>query len=135
MDDSRFTRERNCLVKKSEEKEKKVVQKNLIDKLCESNINTIIEENLQQKIDILVLLSISINEVPLSSSQTVTQIEVVKEVVLPEVSKLNDSVMNKEQGDQTQKKSSKKKKVGLLLSVYLLPAITLIDGSCYKIID
>ena len=123
------------LSKKSEEKEKKVVQKNLIDKLCESNINTIIEENLQQKIDILVLLSISINEVPLSSSQTVTQIEVVKEVVLPEVSKLNDSVMNKEQGDQTQKKSSKKKKIGLLLSVYLLPAITLIDGSCYKIID
>ena len=123
------------LSKKSEEKEKKVVQKNLIDKLCESNINTIIEENLQQKIDILVLLSISINEVPLSSSQTVTQIEVVKEVVLPEVSKLNDSVMNKEQGDQTQKKSSKKKKMGLLLSVYLLPAITLIDGSCYKIID
>ena len=92
------------LSKKSEEKEKKVVQKNLIDKLCESNINTIIEENLQQKIDILVLLSISINEVPLSSSQTVTQIEVVKEVVLSEVSKLNDSVMNKEQGDQTQKK-------------------------------
>ena len=90
------------LSKKSEEKEKKVVQKNLIDKLCESNINTIIEENLQQKIDILVLLSISINGVPLSSSQTVTQIEVVKEVVLSEVSKLNDSVMNKEQGDQTQ---------------------------------
>ena len=135
MDDSRFTRERNYLVKKSEEKEKKVVQKNLIDKLCESNINTIAEENLQQKIDILVLLSISINEVPLSSSQTVTQIEVVKEAVLPEVSKLNDSVMNNEQGDQTQKKSSKKKKMGLLLSVYLLPAITLIDGSCYKIID
>ena len=76
----------------------------MIDTLCESNINTIIEENLQQKIDILVLLSISINEVPLSSSQTVTQIEVVKKVVLPEVSKLNDSVMNKEQGDQTQKK-------------------------------
>ena len=76
----------------------------MIDTLCESNINTIIEENLQQKIDILVLLSISINEVPLSSSQTVTQIEVVKEVVLSEVSKLNDSVMNKEQGDQTQKK-------------------------------
>ena len=111
------------LSKKSEEKEKKVVQKNLIDKLCESNINTIIEENLQQKIDILVLLSISINEVPLSSSQTVTQIEVVKEVVLPEVSKLNDSVMNKEQGDQTQKKGSKKKENGF--------AVVRIFATCY----
>ena len=80
-------------------------------------------------------MSISIYEVPLSSSQTVTQIEFVKEVVLPEVSKLNDSVMNKEQGDQTRKKGFKKKKMGLLLLVYLLPAITLIDGSCYKIID
>ena len=38
----------------------------------------------------------------MTSFQTVEQIEVVTEVVLPEVSKLNDSVMNKDHRDQTQ---------------------------------
>ena len=36
------------------------------------------------------------------------QIEVVKEVVLPEVSKLNDTVMNKNHRDQTQFSPEKK---------------------------
>ena len=39
---------------------------------------------------------------PSASSQIVQQIEVVEEVVLPEVSNLSDSVMNRSQEDQTQ---------------------------------
>ena len=39
---------------------------------------------------------------PLKCFEIVEQIEVVKEVVLPEVSKLNDTVMNKNHRDQTQ---------------------------------
>ena len=43
-----------------------------------------------------------------TSSQTVKQIEVVKEVVSPEVSKVNSPVMNKNQGDQAQLEKEKK---------------------------
>ena len=39
---------------------------------------------------------------PSTSSQIVGQIEVIKEVLLQGVLKLNDSVKNQEQGDQTQ---------------------------------
>ena len=37
-----------------------------------------------------------------ASSQIIEQIKVVEEVVLSEVSNLSDSVINKNQGDQTQ---------------------------------
>ena len=47
----------------------------------------------------LMLLSVN-DEVPSVSSQIVEQIEVIPEVVLSEVSKLNDSVISKRQGDQ-----------------------------------
>ena len=59
--------------------------------------------------------------------QTVEQSEVVKKVVLPEVSKLNDSIMNKNHRDKTkfslEKKDPRKRKMGLLLFVYSLSAI------------
>ena len=42
------------------------------------------------------------DESPSISSQIVEQIEVIQEVVLSAVAKLNDSAINKEQGDQTQ---------------------------------
>ena len=42
------------------------------------------------------------DESPLSSSQIAEQIDVIQEVVLPAVAKLNDSAINKEKGDQTQ---------------------------------
>ena len=42
------------------------------------------------------------DEAPSTSSQIVEQIEVIKEVVLPAVSKVNAKAINKEQGDQTQ---------------------------------
>ena len=51
-----------------------------------------------------------------------SRVDVVKEVVLPEVPKLNDLVMNKNHRDKKQfspeKKNSRKRKMGLLLSVY-----------------
>ena len=47
----------------------------------------------------LMLLSMN-DEVSLTSSQIVEQIEVISELVLSEVSKLIDSVMSKRQGDQ-----------------------------------
>ena len=47
----------------------------------------------------LMLLSMN-DEVSLTSSQIVEQIEVIPELVLSEVSKLIDSVMSKRQGDQ-----------------------------------
>ena len=42
------------------------------------------------------------DEVPSTSSQIVEQIEVIQEVVLPGISKLNDWAPDKKQGDQTQ---------------------------------
>ena len=61
----------------------------------------------------------------------VEQVEAVKEVVLPEVSKLNENkpkLMNKSHRDQTQlspeKKDSQKRKMGLALFAYSLSAIT-----------
>ena len=54
--------------------------------------------------------------------------KLLKKVVLPEVWKVNDSLMNKNLRDQTkfspEKKDPRKKKMSLLLSVYLLTAIT-----------
>ena len=62
---------------------------------------------------------------PSSSSQIVEQIGVVEEVVLPAVSNLSDSVMNKNQGDQTQRFQ---KKWICYCPLFLLSAIALIDG-------
>ena len=75
-----------------------------------------------------------------TSSQIVEQIEVVKEIGLPEISKLNDSVENKNQGVQTVssgKKDSRKTKMDLVLPLIftILSAITLIVGWFYKQID
>ena len=65
---------------------------------------------------------------PSTCFQTAKQVEVIfKEVVLPEVSKLNDSTMNKNHRGQTQlssEKSSRKRKMGLLLLIYLLSTVT-----------
>ena len=81
-----------------------------------------------------------------SPQQTVEQIEVIQEVVLPEVSKSNHSVIKK--GNETQfsflqMKESKKRKMGLSKGkmdsslFLLLPPndMTPIDVSCYKLID
>ena len=40
------------------------------------------------------------DEVPLTFSQIAELTEVIQEVVLPEISKLNDSALDKKQGDQ-----------------------------------
>ena len=48
-----------------------------------------------------MMMLLSMNDEVLSiSSQIVTQIEVIPEVVLSEISKLIDSMMSKRQGDQ-----------------------------------
>ena len=60
-----------------------------------------------------------------ASSQIIEQIKVVEEVVLSEVSNLSDSVMNKNQGDQTQRFQ---KKWICYCHLFLLSANPLIDG-------
>ena len=71
-------------------------------------INTVFEDYVSSKnIGQYILLSayyVVANDYEASStsSQIVEQIEVIKEVLLPGALKLNDSVKNKEQGDQTQ---------------------------------
>ena len=53
------------------------------------------------------------DEVPSTSSQIFEQIEVIQEVVLPGISKLNDSALDKKPGEQTQfspKKAAEKGK-------------------------
>ena len=67
---------------------------------CESNINTVTEEHFSSESR---HRGIAVNdEVPSTSSETIKQIEVVKDVVLPEVSNLNESVITKRQEDETQ---------------------------------
>ena len=64
-------------------------------------ILTLLLKNIShQKTDILVSFVVNMMKYLPNSSQTLKQIELVKEVGLPEVSKLNYSVMNKNQGDQ-----------------------------------
>ena len=41
------------------------------------------------------------DDVPSTSSQIVEQVEVIEEVVLPGISKLNDSALDKKQVEQT----------------------------------
>ena len=60
------------------------------------------------------------DEVPSTSSQIFEQIEVIQEVVLPGISKLNDSALDKREGDLTQfspKKDSRKRKMDLILPI------------------
>ena len=90
----------------TKKKRKGVRKKKLIDIPCETNIYTAVEKHVSsKKIYILILLA------TVSSTcfqQIVKQIEVIQKVVLPEVSKLNKSVMNKNQGDQIQFSPEKK---------------------------
>ena len=81
-------------------KRKGVSKKKLIDTPCQSNINTVVEKPFSSENR---LSGTTVNDEVLKyhQHQTVKQFEVL-EVVLPEVSKLNDSVMTKNQGDQTQ---------------------------------
>ena len=80
---------------RSEEKEKKkdVQKKTLIDTPKVGNINTVVEEHFWSKKRHSGVVVFGIDEVESTSSQTVQQTGVVKQVVLPEPSKLNDSVM------------------------------------------
>ena len=71
-----------------------------------------------------------------NSSQIGEQIEVIQGVVLPVISKLNDSAPEKKPGNQTQfspKKDSRKRKMNLTLSIIFV--ITATDGSCYRVVD
>ena len=68
-------------------------------------INNVFEDYISSKnINILpwYYMYVVDDEAPSTSSQIVEQIEVIKEVVLPAVSKVNAKAINKEQGDQTQ---------------------------------
>ena len=82
-------------------KRKGVSKKKLIDTPYQNNINTVVEKPFSSENR---LSGTAANDEVLKyhQHQTVKQFEVVEEVVLPEVSKLNDSVMTKNQGDQTQ---------------------------------
>ena len=69
-------------------------KKPLIDTPCESNI--VVEEDVSPE---NVHSDVVYDEIP-STSQTVEQIEIIPEVILPEVSELNVLVMTKKQGDK-----------------------------------
>lgn len=65
---------------------------------CESNIGTVTEEHFlseNRHPDIVVN-----DDLPSTSFQTIKQIEVIKYVVLPNEVNLDDSVMNKYEGEQ-----------------------------------
>ena len=66
----------------------------MIDTPCESNI--VVEEDVSPE---NVHSDVVDDEIP-STSQAVKQIEIIPEVILPEVSELNVSVMTKKQGDK-----------------------------------
>ena len=71
------------------------------------------------------------------SRQTVEQLEVIQELVFPEVSKVNDLVINKKYEDQYSflQKKNLEKKVDSSLLLFLLSNIPPIDGSNFKIIE
>ena len=76
------------------------------------------------------------DEVPLTSSQIIEQIEIIQEAVLSGLPKHNNSTLNKKQENQTQvyrQKYSQKRKMDLILPIIF--AITLNDGSWYRVID
>ena len=87
----------------------------MIDTPCERNINVaVIEPVSLENIHSDIVLD---NEVVNSSQQTVKQIEVNLEAVLPEISKLNDSVIkekhNEIQSSFLQKKTLQKQQTDL----------------------
>ena len=71
---------------------KAMQKKKLLGKPYEIYINTVFEDYVSsENIDILLsYYVVNDNEGPSTSSQIVEQIEVIKEVVLPTTSKLND---------------------------------------------
>ena len=72
-------------------------------------------------------------EVPLTSSQIVEQIEVIQEVILLRISNMNDSALDKKQ-DLTQffhKKEYRKRK--MILPIIF--TIATVDGSCYRVMN
>ena len=97
-EDSSFKREKSSLlVETPEERGKKRVNKNVVTKLCESNINTVVEEHFSSENTQTFWYCCQSTMI-----KTIEQSAIVKKVVLSEVSKLNDSVMNKSHMDQTQ---------------------------------
>ena len=87
----------------------------MIDTPCERNINVAVKEPVSlENIHSDIVLD---NEVVNSSQQTVKQIEVNLEAVLPEISKLNDSVIkekhNEIQSSFLQKKTLQKQQTDL----------------------
>ena len=87
----------------------------MIDTQCERNINVAVKEPVSlENIHSDIVLD---NEVVNSSQQTVKQIEVNLEAVLPEISKLNDSVIkekhNEIQSSFLQKKTLQKQQTDL----------------------
>ena len=87
----------SLLVETPEERGKKRVNKNVVTKLCESNINTVVEEHFSSENTQTFWYCCQSTMI-----KTIEQSAIVKKVVLSEVSKLNDSVMNKSHMDQTQ---------------------------------
>ena len=81
-----------------------------IDTPSESNINHLLKNICSHHIAIYFLLSIVCCQcVPSTCTQIVRQIEVIQELVLAEVSWLNNSVMKKKQGEQAQFSPEKKR--------------------------
>ena len=68
-------------------------------------------------------------------SQIIEEIDVIQEVLLPEISELNDSTLDKKQGEQTEcsSKRDSRKKMDLILSIIF--TVMPIDGSCYRVIN
>ena len=106
----------SLLVETPEERGKKRVnKKNVINKLCESNINTVVEEHFSSE-----NTQTFWNCCQSTMIKTVEQSTIVKKAVLPEASKLNDSVMNKSHRDQTQFSPEKRAlEKGKWISYYL----------------
>ena len=76
------------------------------------------------------------DEVPSRSFQIVAQIKVIQKVVLPGISKLIDSALDKKERNQPQfspKEDSRKREIDLILPIIF--TITTTDGSCYRVID
>ena len=95
------------------EREINLPKEKLIDKSCENNIKN---DLIRKYIFIIILLLLMTHTINLFA-KTVEQIEVIQAVISPEVSLLNQSLMHKK------------------VFTCSLTNITLVDGSCYKIID
>ena len=93
----------------------------LIDAPCEINYVLILFlKNMSHQKRYTFWYCVVNDEVPSTSSQIVEQIVIIQEVVLLEISKLNDSALDKKQADLTQlfpKKDSRKRKMDLILRI------------------